>query len=241
MKETRFFYVPQATTHDELPSEEALHALKVLRLKNDDEITIIDGTGSFHQARLIVSGSRECRYEIISSHVREREWNKHIHLAIAPTKMMERMEWLVEKATEIGVDRISFLNTQWTVRKTVKIERLNKIVISAVKQSHKAWVPIIDEMVNFKTFLSQTLPSSRCIAHCYEEYPRQLLFDVLNREAPSGNNRDALVLIGPEGDFSPEEVQMALDNGFFSVSLGKSRLRTETAGVSAIMQMHLSR
>ena len=149
--------------------------------------------------------------------------------------MMERIEWLAEKATEGGFDELSLLDCRFSERRVVKTPRLEKIVISAMKQSRKAWKPVVNEMLDFKSFIAQHSAGRRFIAHCYNEVPRVNLFDHLKDKAT-----DTLVLIGPEGDFSIDEVRMAVEAGFVSVDLGKSRLRTETAGLAAVMMMQLS-
>jgi 16S rRNA (uracil1498-N3)-methyltransferase len=177
-------------------------------------------------------------YEIKEQMPQQRQWQGHLHLAIAPTKMMERIEWMTEKAVEIGVDEISFLNCQFSERRLVKIPRLEKIMVSAVKQSHKAWATQLNEIVNFDTFIKQPREGHQYIAHCYEEVPRTYLFDELQKIAVSD---DTTVLIGPEGDFSIDEVRQAVAEGYISVHLGKSRLRTETAGLSAVMMMQLAK
>ena len=177
-------------------------------------------------------------YEIKETFPQERQWPGHLHLAIAPTKMMDRVEWMTEKAVEIGIDEISFLNCQYSERRLVRTPRLEKIMVSAMKQSHKAWATQLNDVMTFKDFISQPRPGRRYIAHCYEEIPRTYLYDELRK--PS-DTEDATVLIGPEGDFSFDEVQEALANGYQSVHLGKSRLRTETAGLSAVMMMQLSK
>jgi 16S rRNA (uracil1498-N3)-methyltransferase len=144
---------------------------------------------------------------------------------------------MTEKAVEVGLDELSFLNCQFSERRQVKIHRLQKIMISAVKQSHKAWITQLNEMVSFNAFIQQSREGRKYIAHCYEEVPRTYLFDELRHSADTG---DATVLIGPEGDFSIEEVRQAVAAGYISVHLGKSRLRTETAGLSAVMMMQLA-
>ncbi len=237
MKESRFFYVPDAAKQKELPSEEVMHATRVLRLKEGDEIFLMDGEGSYFRAQITIAATHHCYYDILEQLPQQPQWEGHLHLAIAPTKMMERMEWLVEKATEVGVDEISFLNCAFSERKIVKIPRLEKILVSAVKQSHKAWLPVINDMEAFKTFISLPRKGRKFIAHCYEEVTRMNLFDELCKPMAE---YDITVLIGPEGDFSLEEVRLAMANGYQSVDLGKSRLRTETAGLSAVMMMQLS-
>ncbi len=237
MKEIHSFYVPDALTVTELPSDEAMHALRVLRMKEGDEMMLMDGQGNYYRAEVTLAQSKHCFYEIKEQLPQERQWKGHLHLAIAPTKMMERMEWMTEKAVEVGLDELSFLNCQFSERHQVKILRLQKIMISAVKQSHKAWITQLNEMVSFDAFIRQPREGRKYIAHCYEEVPRTYLFDELRQSADTG---DATVLIGPEGDFSIEEVRQAVAAGYISVHLGKSRLRTETAGLSAVMMMQLA-
>ena len=238
MKEVRSFYVPDALTATELPPDEAMHALRVLRMKIGDEMVLMDGQGNYYRAEVTLAHTKHCLYEIKEQMPQERQWQGHIHLAIAPTKMMERIEWMTEKAVEIGVDEISFLNCQFSERRLVKIPRLEKIMVSAVKQSHKAWATQLNEIVNFDTFIKQPREGHQYIAHCYEEVPRTYLFDELQKIAVSD---DTTVLIGPEGDFSIDEVRQAVAEGYISVHLGKSRLRTETAGLSAVMMMQLAK
>ena len=239
MKEVRYFYVPEAETQVELPAEEATHALRVLRLKGGDEIFLMDGEGSFYRAEVTAASSKRCLYEIKETMPQERAWKGHIHLAIAPTKMMERIEWMAEKATEIGFDELSFLNCQFSERKVVKTPRIDKIVISAVKQSHKAWKPVVNEMIPFKEFIAQPRTGKKYICHCYEEIDKVDLFAELQK--PFDDEGDVTILVGPEGDFSIEEVQLALQHGYVSVSLGTSRLRTETAGLMAVAMANLAR
>ena len=255
MKEARYFYVPDAAQQRELPADECQHAIRVLRLKVGDELFLMDGVGNYYRAQVSEASSHHCCYEIVETLPQERQWTGHVHLAIAPTKMMDRMEWMTEKATEIGIDELTFLDCQFSERQVVKLPRIEKIVISAVKQSHKAWMPVVHEMTAFKTFISQPREGRKYIAHCYEEIPRTYLFDELQKSLhlpPSTFNpppstlhlppsEDVTVLIGPEGDFSIDEVRQAISAGYQSVHLGKSRLRTETAGLSAVMMMQLSK
>ena len=238
MKETRFFYVPDAANVDELPAEEATHAVRVLRLKPGDDIMLIDGKGSFYEAQVSMATSHHCFYTVRRQIPQLQPWKGHLHLAIAPTKMAERMEWLVEKATEIGINEISFLDCQNSERHQLKTARLEKIAVSAIKQSRKAWMPVVNDLAPFSDFLNNCHAERCFIAHCYPEIPRVNLFDELRRTSTA--TADSLVLIGPEGDFSMPEVRQALAAGFVSVDLGESRLRTETAGLSAVMMMHLA-
>jgi 16S rRNA (uracil1498-N3)-methyltransferase len=237
MKEVRFFYVPDAANCTELPEEEATHALRVLRLKTGDEMMLMDGQGNYYRAEVTLAHTHHCCYAIKDVLPQERQWKGSVHLAIAPTKMMDRIEWMVEKAVEIGVDELSFLDCQFSERRVVKLPRIEKIVISAVKQSRKAWMPQVNEIKSFDDFINTISTEHKYIAHCYDEIPRTYLFDELRL---SSDTCDAVVMIGPEGDFSIDEVRRAMDKGFKSVHLGTSRLRTETAGLSAVMMMQLA-
>lgn len=238
MKEIRYFYVPDAASVEELPSDEALHAIRVLRLKEGDGIMLMDGAGHFYKAEVTLASHRNCMYRITETVDCLPQWPGRLHIAIAPTKMMERMEWMAEKATEIGIDEMSFLNCQFSERKVIKTERLDKIVISAVKQSRKAWKPILNDMETFRDFIGRQRGGKKFIAHCYNEIPRQYLFDALAGAAP---DEEVTVLIGPEGDFSIDEVNAAIAAGYVPVHLGQSRYRTETAAIAALMMMQLSK
>ncbi len=248
MKEERYFYVPQAPLSGELPDDEAQHAVRVLRLKEGDELMLLDGCGTFYKAHVTLAAGKHCCYAIDEQLPQPRLWRGCLHLAIAPTKMMERMEWLAEKATEVGFDRLSLLNCRFSERRVVKTARLEKIVVSAMKQSRKAWKPEVSNMQDFTSFISSHTSGRRYIAHCYDEVPRVNLFDELRHPAPQlavaadspAAADEVLVLIGPEGDFSIDEVRQAVSAGFVSVDLGKSRLRTETAGLAAVMMMQLA-
>ncbi len=237
MKEVRYFYVPDAGNNNELPQEEATHALRVLRLKSGDEMFIMDGTGNFYHAEVSLATNKKCLYEIKETLPQHKTWKGHIHLAIAPTKNMDRIEWMTEKATEIGFDELSFLNCVFSERKVLRTERIEKIVVSAVKQSRKPWKPIVNEMITFKDFISTPREGRKFIAHCYQEIEKHDLFDIINNDK---DNENITVLVGPEGDFSIEEVKLAIENGYESISLGQSRLRTETAGLMAVTMSQLS-
>jgi len=240
MKETRFFYVPDADQQQELPAAEAMHAMRVLRLKSGDELFLMDGVGNYYRAVVTIAATHNCYYDIVERLPQTPQWQGHIHLAIAPTKMLDRIEWMVEKATEVGVDEITFFHSKFSERKLLKTTRLEKIAISAMKQSHKAWKPVIHEMISFKDLISSPVEGHKYIAHCYEEIPRTSLFEELQALDKTAAE-SVTVLIGPEGDFSIDEVQMALEAGYQSVHLGNSRLRTETAGLMAVTMMQLSK
>lgn len=239
MKETRFFYVPNAGQENEMPTEEALHALRVLRIKSGDEINLMDGVGNFYCAEVTLAATKRCLYEVKEVLPQQPAWHGHVHLAIAPTKVMDRIEWMAEKATEIGFDELSFLNCKFSERKTMRTVRLDKIVISAVKQSHKAWKPIVNQMVSFKEFIAQPRKGRKFICHCYEEFEKVDLMTELQK--PFDEDADVTVLVGPEGDFSVDEVKLAIANGYESASLGTSRLRTETAGLMSVAMANLTR
>lgn len=237
MKETRFFFVPDAAHQEELPPDEAMHAMRVLRLKGGDELYLMDGEGTFYRAEVTIAATHHCYYQIKETMPQQPQWKGHLHLAIAPTKMLERLEWMTEKATEVGIDEISFFTCQFSERRVMKTTRLEKIAIAAVKQSHKAWKPVLNELVSFRKFIETPVEGRKYIAHCYDTIPRVNLFDELRKPVES---LDATVLIGPEGDFSIEEVEAAIAAGYQSVDLGQSRMRTETAGLAAVMMMQLA-
>lgn len=232
MKEIHYFYVPEIRHVQELPEEEAVHAVRVLRMQPGDPMVLMDGAGTFFKAVVTSVSGKRCGFQIQEELPQERAWKGHLHLAMAPTKNIDRTEWLVEKATEIGLDELSFLHCRWSERKVVKTERVEKILISAMKQSHKAEKPLLNGMMDFKSFIQQSRAGQKFIAHCHTEGLPELR-RVINP------GEDVMVLIGPEGDFSEEEVALAEAHGFRGVSLGKSRLRTETAALVAVHIMNL--
>lgn len=228
----QLFYAPDIAVTSELPEEESQHCVRVLRLKEGDPITLTDGKGFLYTAILANAHPKHCRVDITEQHRQTPLWNYIIHIAIAPTKNMDRMEWFVEKATEIGINTITCLRCRHSERREIKLQRLNKIAVSAMKQSQKTWLPQINEMIDFNTFISQKLDGDKMIAHCAED-KKQLIKDSYKP------NSNALILIGPEGDFSSEEINAALSAGFSPISLGKSRLRTETAALTACQTIHI--
>ena len=229
MKEQHYFYTPEPQSLT-LPDEEAQHASRVLRLQAGDEIFLMDGRGNFYNATITESTKKACRYDIIATMPQSPEWPYHIHLAMAPTKNMDRTEWMAEKATEIGINELTLLNCQWSERRIVKHERIERILVAAMKQSRKAWLPQLNDMTDFADFIAMPRSGQKFICHCHSDN-LPLLKDQLS------HNDDALVMIGPEGDFSPAEVAAAEAAGFMSVSLGSSRLRTETAAIVATVMM----
>lgn len=220
------FYVPNLAAGNFLPEEESMHAVKVLRLKTGDIISVVDGIGGFYEAKIQIPHPKHCSFEIIASTKDFGKRNYKLHIAIAPTKNAERLEWFIEKATEIGIDEITPIICRFSERKVIKEGRLEKIVVSAAKQSKKAFFPTIHTQCTFDELITKCNSKSRFIAHCFDSEKKQLFSEIQKSE-------DVLILIGPEGDFSKEEVEKAMQNGFIPVSLGESRLRTETAGVVA--------
>lgn len=235
MKEVRFFYNPDVES-GVLPEEETVHAVRVLRLTEGDEIFLMDGKGTYFRATITEASRKHCCYRIVERIPQQKQWNGHLHLAMAPTKNMDRTEWFAEKATEIGFDELSFINCRFSERTTVKDERIEKILVSAMKQSHKPSLPVLGSMMDFDRFIGMEHKGRKYICHCYDEN-LPLLKDLLDG---STTTDDVLVMVGPEGDFSIDEVKKAEQAGFVSVSLGKSRLRTETAALVAVHLMHLA-
>jgi 16S rRNA (uracil1498-N3)-methyltransferase len=220
-----YFHVPQPATLL-LPEEESLHAVKVLRLQPGDEVMLLDGRGGVYRAEITLPHPKRCGFSILSEEHRSTGRSYRLHVAIAPTKNIERLEWFIEKAVEIGVDEITPLLCQFSERKQVKDDRLEKILLSACKQSIQAVFPVLNPLTNFKELVDTATAECKTIAHCYPH-------DKKDFRAVCSGYSDILVLIGPEGDFSPEEVEMAMAHDFIPVSLGESRLRTETAGIMA--------
>jgi 16S rRNA (uracil1498-N3)-methyltransferase len=221
------FYTPdiQKITYT-LNPEESKHAIKVLRMEAGDEICMIDGRGGLYYGIIDEPDAKGCVIRVIEKIEQYGRRNYSLHLAIAPTKNMDRMEWLIEKATEIGFDEITPLLCQRSERKSLNKERLEKIILSAMKQSIKAYMPVLHPMTRFHHFIEKTEEGTKLIAHCIETPKPSLKSKVAGKQK-------FVVLIGPEGDFSQEEVDQAKLKGFEEVHLGKSRLRTETAGIVA--------
>jgi 16S rRNA (uracil1498-N3)-methyltransferase len=227
------FYTPDISENIYTLNEiESKHCIKVLRLGTNDTIQLIDGKGGFYNAKITEPNPKRCTVEITKTQKEFGKRNHYLHIAIAPTKNIDRFEWFLEKATEIGIDEITPILCEHSERKAIKPERLEKIIISAVKQSLKGYKPKLNELTNLDDFLKMNFKENKFIAHC-EETNKILLKNNYNK----GSN--AIILIGPEGDFSPQEITLAKDNNFLEISLGESRLRTETAGVVACHTINL--
>lgn len=213
-----------------LDETESKHAAQVLRLRNNDAVAVIDGKGKFCNATIINSNSKKCELKIENCKADFQKRSYHLHIAIAPTKQMERFEWFIEKAVELGVDEITPLICHDSVRTHLRMDRLQKVILSAVKQSVQAYIPQINEAVALDKFIAKTTGSLKLMAHCAGSNKKSI------QEIVS-ENQNTMILIGPEGDFTSNEISLALQHNFTPVSLGKSRLRTETAGVYACSVM----
>lgn len=221
----KLFYAPDIEETLTLSEEESAHCVKVLRLTAGDEVFAFDGKGTFFKLKILIPHPKHTEVEILErKHTLPKTYR--IHVAIAPTKNIERFEWFLEKCTEIGIDEITPILCQFSERKVIKRERLEKILISAAKQSLKATIPLLNELSPIDAVLKNKTETDCFIAHCYTQ-KRNSFLQVCPPE------KSVLILIGPEGDFSQSEVENALTAGFVPVSLGDSRLRTETAGIVA--------
>ena len=214
-----------------LSEEESKHAVRVLRLAVGDAVTLIDGKGGLYKAEIKDAHPKRTILQINAVTTEFNKRNHYLHIAIAPTKNLDRVEWFLEKATEIGIDEITLIISQRSERKEAKAERLNKIITSAIKQSIKAYHPVLNGPVPLSQFLKQPFNGQKFIAHC-DEGEKISLAQSIEKQ-----NR-YLILIGPEGDFTPAEVDAALQNGYKAITLGESRLRTETAGLEACFEVN---
>jgi 16S rRNA (uracil1498-N3)-methyltransferase len=223
----QIFYCPQIINNSvTLSDEESAHAIRVLRLQQGDKVQLIDGKGGLFEAQITLADHRKCQVEITGAITVAPARPFNLHIAIAPTKNMDRFEWFVEKAVEIGIDTITPLLCQRSERRVLKTDRLHKLIISTMKQAMVTQLPSLNELTGFESFIDSHSgqQENRFIAHC-NDLERKLLKDILS------SAKDVIMLIGPEGDFAPCEIELAVNRGFNSVSLGQNRLRTETAGI----------
>ncbi|MEM6717757.1 MAG: 16S rRNA (uracil(1498)-N(3))-methyltransferase [Bacteroidota bacterium] len=224
----QFFYTPKLTTDTKqytFSKEESKHIVRVLRKKEGDVLQITNGKGYVFSAKIILADQKNCMVEVISYEFQEPK-NYKLHIAVAPTKMNDRFEWFLEKATEIGIDTITPILCDRSERKVIKSERFEKIIQSATKQSLSAYFPALQPLTAFSDFINNHTNEQLFIAHC-EKDEKQSLKQALKTQ------KDVTILIGPEGDFSPKEIALALDNNYIPVTLGDTRLRTETAAIVA--------
>jgi len=230
----QLFYTPDISNKKYTFSiEESRHCIKVLRKKIGDNIYLVDGKGNLYHTTLIDNNPKRCM--VMVNH-KEREFNKRnyrIHMVVSPTKNNDRFEWFLEKVTELGIDEITPIICQNSERKVIKPARLNKILVAAMKQSLKAYLPQLNKAISWKEFIRQKFNTDRFIAHCREGSKTPLKQWLKPQQ-------DVMILIGPEGDFSNTEVREAMSSGFVPVSLGKSRLRSETAAIAACHTINLA-
>ncbi len=225
----QLFYNPTITENDTqftFDKIESRHIVKVLRKKEGDTLYITNGNGKLFTAKILFANDKKCSVQIIKVDDKKKPWNYYLHIAIAPTKNNDRLEWFLEKATEIGIDEITPIICKHSERKVVKEERLEKVIVSAMKQSLKFHLPKLNPAISYSNFIQQEFEGDLFIAHCEETDKKSLK----NELKPQQN---ITLLIGPEGDFSSKEIEIALSHNFIPVSLGESRLRTETAGIVA--------
>lgn len=226
------FFAPDIEETLTLPEVESQHAVRVLRLKEGDEVEVVDGKGTLYMCRISLAHNKKCGVEIIERISKKPHWGSEVVICVAPTKNLDRIEWLAEKCTEMGIDRLIPVRCRYSERKELKTERLEKILVSAMKQSLKATLPVLDELTPVLDVIKMPFEGKKFICYCDDAVERKVFAQEYNP------NENVLILVGPEGDFSREEVDAALANGFVAVTLGDSRLRTETAAVAACFACH---
>lgn len=227
----QLFFDPQIDQTLILHEEEARHAIKVLRHRIGDHLFVTNGKGFCYKVEILSDKISLCSIKIIETLTEEFTRDFNVHIAIAPTKNNDRIEWFVEKAIEMGVDKITFLDTDHLEKKHFKTDRIHRVAISALKQSLKFTLPEISEIIDFDVFIKSENATQKFIAHL-DENRKELISEI-------NTKKSYCILIGPEGDFSKNEINSALEKGFIPVSLGNYRLRTETAGMVACHTFHL--
>ncbi|MBB6237748.1 16S rRNA (uracil1498-N3)-methyltransferase [Pedobacter sp. AK013] len=227
------FYTPDITQNTyTLNEEESKHCVRVLRLTVGSIVNLVDGKGGFYTAEITTDNPKKVSLSILKVETEFHKRNHYLHIAVAPTKNIDRIEWFLEKATELGIDEITPIITDRSERRVVKEDRLNKVITSAVKQSIKAYHPKLNDAISFDAFLKESFDGDKLIAHCIDNGEKQYISKLV---AP---HQKYLVLIGPEGDFTPDEVNLALNKGFKALTLGDNRLRTETAALSVCFEIN---
>ena len=227
------FYTPDITSNTyTLNEEESKHCVRVLRLTVGAVVNLVDGKGGFYTAEITSDNPKKVALSILKVETEFHKRNHYLHIAVAPTKNIDRIEWFLEKATELGIDEITPIITDRSERRVVKEDRLNKVITSAVKQSIKAYHPKLNDAISFDAFLKQPFDDEKLMAHCIDEGEKRYIAQLV---AP---HQKYLILIGPEGDFTPEEVNLALNKGFKALTLGDNRLRTETAALAVCFEIN---
>lgn len=227
------FYTPDITSNTyTLNEEESKHCVRVLRLTVGAVVNLVDGKGGFYTAEITSDNPKKVALSILKVETEFHKRNHYLHIAVAPTKNIDRIEWFLEKATELGIDEITPIITDRSERRIVKEDRLNKVITSAVKQSIKAYHPKLNDAISFDAFLKQPFEGEKLMAHCIDEGEKRYISQLV---AP---HQKYLILIGPEGDFTPEEVNLALNKGFKALTLGDNRLRTETAALAVCFEIN---
>ena len=228
----QLFYIDKISDEIILNTSESKHIIKILRKKKNDIVFFTNGKGFLFEAIITKADVKNCILKVLNKINKTKKRNYHLHIGIAPTKNIERFEWFLEKATEIGIDEITPLICERSERKIIKLERLNKILISSIKQSLQYQLPKLNKMMTFKDFVIKDYNQKKLIAHCGIDKKQPLM--------SLKNKNKYLILIGPEGDFSATEIKLAKENNYTSISLGKNRLRTETAGIVATNTINLN-
>lgn len=228
------FYAPEIEVNPVLPEGESAHCTRVLRMREGDEIRVVDGRGGIYRCSIRKAHHKKTEVTIIGREREQLHWTPEITLALAPTKNTDRMEWLMEKCVEIGVNRIVFLECERSVRKTMRRERTERILVSAMKQSLKATLPIVAENVPFEMFMAtcSSAHNLKYVGYCSPEVERRDFANSYDGQSP------VMIMIGPEGDFSPSEIALAIATGFKPVTFGNTRLRTETAALFGLCAAH---
>jgi len=227
------FYTPDISGSSYiLNEEESKHCVRVLRLSVGEVIYLVDGVGGFYTAEITSDNPKKVILKILNVVTEFAKRNHYLHIAVAPTKNIDRLEWFLEKATELGIDEVTPIITDRSERRVVKEDRLNKVITSAVKQSIKAYHPKMNDAISFDSFLKQPFDGDKLIAHCIDNEEKKYISDLV---IPF---QKYLILIGPEGDFTPNEVEQALNKDFKPLTLGNNRLRTETAALAACFEIN---
>lgn len=227
------FYTPDISSNEYvLNEEESKHCIKVLRLSVGAMVYLIDGIGGLYKAEITGEHKKHVTLRVVEAKHEYNKRNHYLHIAIAPTKNIDRLEWFLEKATEIGIEEITPVICDRSERKVVKEDRLYKVITSAVKQSLQAYHPVLNPQTTLSAFLKQTNDSVKMIAHCLDNEPRQFINQVTQPK------QRYTILIGPEGDFTGNEIELALQNGYKPLTLGNTRLRTETAALAACFEVN---